>query len=158
MVLHAPVYGVDRTAIRIGEVQVESKTALQNGQDVLVLCEAVIQPQAVHVDQVVAGGGSSAFGPRAVGLLFSRLVEPGVLSIPDLIRKLTVAPARILGVGGGALTEGDRADVTVIDPDAAWVYDANASRSLSRNTPFHGWTLKGRAVVTILDGRITHRV
>ena len=94
----------------------------------------------------------------AVGLLFSRLADTGILSVPDLIAKLTVAPAGVLGVQGGALGEGDRADVTVIDPDVSWVCDANRSQSRSRNTPFHGWTLKGRAILTILGGRITHRL
>ncbi len=94
----------------------------------------------------------------AVSLLFSRLVDTGVLTVPDVISKLTVVPARILGVGGGALTEGDRADVTVIDPDCVWTYDANASKSMSRNTPFHGWTLKGRPIMTILNGRVTHKL
>lgn len=94
----------------------------------------------------------------AVGLLFSRLADTGILSVPDLIAKLTVAPAGVLGVPGGALGEGDRADVTVIDPNMSWVCDANTSQSRSRNTPFHGWTLKGMAILTILGGRITHRL
>ena len=94
----------------------------------------------------------------AVGLVFSHLVEPGVLSVSDAVSKLTAAPARILGIDGGTLTPGSPADLTVIDPSAVWTVDAHAFRSKSRNTPFHGWGLKGRAVLTLLDGRVTHRV
>ncbi len=93
----------------------------------------------------------------AVGLVFTRLVEPGVLPVADAIAKLTAVPARILGIEGGALTPGALADVTVIDPAETWTVNALSFRSRSRNTPFHGWTLKGRAVLTILGGRITHR-
>ena len=93
----------------------------------------------------------------AVGTFFSYLVEPGVLSESETIRRLTVTPARILGIPGGTLSPGARADVTVIDPTRTWTVDANAFRSKSRNTPFHGHTLTGRAVLTILGGRVTHR-
>ena len=93
----------------------------------------------------------------AVGLIFTRLVEPGVLSVSDAIAKLTTVPARILGIKGGTLSPGARADVTVINPSQAWTVNAQAFHSRSRNTPFHGWTLKGRANLTVLEGRITHR-
>ena len=94
----------------------------------------------------------------AVGTFFSTLVATGILSITEVIEKLTVAPARILGLEAGTLTPGKAADITVIDPDLSWQVDANAFRSLSRNKPFHGWTLRGRAVLTLLGGRITHNL
>ena len=94
----------------------------------------------------------------AVGTFFSTLVATGILSITEVIEKLTVAPARILGLEAGTLTPGKAADITVIDPDLSWQVDTNAFRSLSRNTPFHGWTLRGRAVLTLLGGRITHNL
>ena len=75
----------------------------------------------------------------------------------DTIAKLTTVPARLLGVPGGTLAPGAPADITVIDPSETWTVDALAFRSRSRNTPFHGWTLKGRAVLTVMGGRITHR-
>ena len=65
-------------------------------------------------------------------------------------------PAHLLGVEGGTLSPGAPADVTVIDPAETWVVDAGAFRSRSRNTPFHGWTLRGRAVLTVMGGRITY--
>ena len=94
----------------------------------------------------------------AVGILFTKLVHTNLLSLTDTIQKLTIEPAHILGIEGGTLSLGKPADITVIDPDQEWVVDANQFKSKSRNTPFHGWTLKGRAVMTVLRGRITHRI
>jgi dihydroorotase len=93
----------------------------------------------------------------AVGSVFDELVEPGALSAADAIRKLTIEPARILGIDAGTLSIGAAADVTVIDPDMEWQVDAHAFASKSRNTPFHGWTMNGRAVLTVLGGRVTYR-
>jgi dihydroorotase len=92
----------------------------------------------------------------AVGTFFTYLVETGILPASETIRKLTVTPARILGIPGGTLSPGAPADVTVIDPARTWTVDANTFRSRSRNTPFHGHTLTGMAVLTILGGRVTH--
>ena len=54
----------------------------------------------------------------------------------------------------GTLTVGADADITVMDPAREWVYDVNQTASKSRNTPFHGWSLKGKAVATIVGGRV----
>lgn len=86
-----------------------------------------------------------------------RLVEEGVLSLSDAIARLTIGPARALSLPGGTLEVGRPADVTIIDPEAKWTCDPEAGQSRSRNTPFGGWKLKGQAVCTIVDGRITHR-
>jgi dihydroorotase len=93
-----------------------------------------------------------------VGTFFTYLVAEGILSAPQVIEKLTTNPARLLGLEAGTLQPGSLADVTVIDPDAFWQVNANDFRSKSRNTPFHGWTLQGRAVLTLLGGRITHNL
>ena len=63
-------------------------------------------------------------------------------------------PATLLKLKKGTLTEGADADVTVFDPNAEWVHDAASSPSKSANTPFHGWTLKGRPTMTIVAGKI----
>jgi dihydroorotase len=83
------------------------------------------------------------------------MVGKGLLSLPDLIAKLTVNPAGILGLPCG-LKPGSPADVTVIDPEAEWVVSAADFRSLSRNTPFEGRSVKGRAVHVWVDGRLVH--
>ncbi|MCX5881253.1 MAG: dihydroorotase, partial [Deltaproteobacteria bacterium] len=86
----------------------------------------------------------------ALGL---RLVESGVLSLACLIEKMSTQPARILGLTSG-LKIGAIADITVIDPDRIWTVDAGRFQSISRNTPFDGWTLKGKAVLTMVNGAV----
>jgi dihydroorotase len=73
-------------------------------------------------------------------------------SINRLIEMFTVEPAKLLKLDAGALSIGAKADVTLIDPDREWTVDASKFESLSRNTPFHSWKLKGRAVRTIVGG------
>lgn len=76
-----------------------------------------------------------------------------VLDLPGLIAMYTVNPARLLKLNRGTLSPGAPADVTLIAPGAEWTFDKAASKSRSRNTPFHGWELKGRAVRTIVGGK-----
>ncbi len=75
-----------------------------------------------------------------------------LLDIGRLLAMLTANPARLLSLERGTLSPGAAADVTLIDTDMEWTFDKEISRSLSRNTPFHGWKLKGRAVRTIVAG------
>jgi dihydroorotase len=84
-----------------------------------------------------------------------QLVADGVLSLTDLIAKLTVAPARLLGLPCG-LIPGAAADITVIDPHRTWTVAAERFASLSRNCPFDGWPVTGRAVLTMVGGRIVY--
>lgn len=84
------------------------------------------------------------------------LVREGVLSMSEAVRKLTVNPARILGLPYGTLSVGMPADLTVFDPDALWRVDPIASRSRGQNTPFAGWELKGQTRLTMVDGRIVY--
>jgi dihydroorotase len=83
-----------------------------------------------------------------------KLVHEGVLSMSQLIMKMSTNPARILGIPGGTLAPGSPADITLIDPNKEWTVDAAQFASKSRNCPFQGWNLQGRAVMTILGGRI----
>jgi dihydroorotase len=76
-----------------------------------------------------------------------------VLALDRLIEMFTVNPARLLSLDSGTLSTGAAADVTLIDPDLEWTFDREKSQSLSRNTPFHGAELKGRAVRTIVAGK-----
>jgi dihydroorotase len=86
-----------------------------------------------------------------------RLATDGVLSLPELIAKLTINPARILHIPKGTLTAGADADVTVIDPNRVWTVDRTRFRSRGRNTPFHGRALTGRAVLTVVGGTVRYR-
>ncbi len=90
----------------------------------------------------------------ALGLCWTHLVETKVLTPAQLIEKMSVNPRRILNLGGGRLEKGRPADITLFDPAAEWTVDPEKFRSQSRNTPFAGWKLKGRATMTVLDGRV----
>ena len=85
------------------------------------------------------------------------LVEEGLLTLPELIEKMTVNAARILHLPKGTLACGADADITVIDPQKEWTVDRRLFRSRGKNTPFHNWTLKGKAVLTIVGGEIRCR-
>ena len=85
------------------------------------------------------------------------LIEPGHLTWMELLEKLTINPARLLGVPFGTLATGVWGDVTIIDPDAEWTIDPQAFFSRSRNTPFGGWQVRGRVEATIVGGRVRYR-
>ncbi len=100
---------------------------------------------------------AAAFG--LIGLetslgLSLRLVHDGFLSLGRLIEALSTRPAQILGVPGGTLAPGAPADLTLIDLQRPWTVDAAAFASKSRNCPFDGWTLKGKAVMTLRQGKV----
>ncbi len=89
-----------------------------------------------------------------LGLFLDILVhKKKAIGLPRLIEMFTVEPARLLGLDRGTLSVGAPADVTLIAPDLEWTVDKEQSFSRSRNTPFHGWELKGRAVRTIVGGK-----
>ena len=84
-----------------------------------------------------------------------KLVENSILTMSDLIKKMSKNPARILGLHND-LTIGSSADLTIIDPDQSYTVDPDTFRSKSRNTPFAGWEVKGKAVLTMVGGRIVY--
>jgi dihydroorotase len=84
------------------------------------------------------------------------LVRDGVIDAMRLVELMSSAPARILKVAGGVLAAGSAADVTVIDPDKEFVFTKESIRSKGKNSPFLDWKLQGKAVLTIMGGRITH--
>jgi len=92
----------------------------------------------------------------AVSLCFDRLVHAGIVSLSRLVELLSVNPARILSVPGGSLGEGAPADITILAPDMAVTISAASMRSLSRNTPFDGWALRGGVAATIVGGRVVY--
>jgi len=88
--------------------------------------------------------------------LSMKLVKDRVLSLGQLVEKMSVNPARILGVPGGTLKAGSDADVTVIDPNVCWKVRLESLRSRSRNSPFGGWAMEGKALMTLVGGEIRH--
>jgi len=84
-------------------------------------------------------------------------VRPGRLSLAAAIERLTAGPARAFGLAGGTLAPGAPADLTLIDLETAWRVDPSEFASLSRNTPFAGRALHGRATAVIVGGEIRFR-
>jgi dihydroorotase len=93
----------------------------------------------------------------SLGLVLTELVKSGVLGLQEALAKMTINPARILGLEGGVIRQGGVADLTIIDPDARWTVDRRAFQSKSKNSPFDGWELTGCAVTTIVGGEIVYR-
>jgi dihydroorotase len=93
----------------------------------------------------------------SLGLAITELVESGLLTLCDLINLMSTRPAQIFNLAGGRLAAGAPADVTITDPKASWVVDPSTFYSKSRNTPFAGRRLTGRAEVTIVRGHIVHQ-
>jgi dihydroorotase len=86
------------------------------------------------------------------------LVRDGVIDEQQMIRLMSVNPAKILGIPAGTLSSGAAADVTVINPDLPFTYTEDQVVSKSKNSPFLGWKLQGRAVLTVMEGQVTHNL
>ena len=108
--------------------------------------------KAVEFDQAANG----IIGLETAVSLSLKLVEAGIIGITDLIEKMSKNPARILGLKTG-LEIGKTADITIIDPEISFCIDADGFQSLSRNTPFDGWDVKGKAVLTMVGGKIVYQ-
>jgi dihydroorotase len=107
------------------------------------------EKKARELDQAPNGiTGLETFLPLCV----TYLIEKGHLTWPQMLEKMTINPARVLGIDRGTLQAGKPADVTVIDPNASWTIDISKSKSKSRNSPYDGWAVKGRAIATIVNG------
>jgi len=90
----------------------------------------------------------------ALPLYARALVEPGHIDWMRLVDLMSTRPAALVGLDKGTLREGADADVTIIDPRHEWTIDVETFASKSRNCPFHGWRVKGRAVMTIVAGEV----
>ncbi len=90
----------------------------------------------------------------ALALYIKALIEPGHIGWIRMIEMMTVKQAQIVKLKKGTLAEGADADVTIIDPNLKWKIDKESFVSRSRNCPFHGWEVTGRAVCTIVGGAV----
>lgn len=111
-----------------------------------------------HLDEKETDFAAAAFGivglETALGLVLTHLVQPGHITLAQAVERLSLGPARVLRIPGGTLTEGAPADITLFDPTLTWRVDPSDFASRSRNTPFAGWELTGRATHTIVGGRV----
>ena len=113
-----------------------------------------------HADEKALEFDQAPFGitglETAVGLAFD-LVNQGVIDLERLVSLCSNNPARIFGLQDrGSLAPNAHADVTILDPACEWIFDVTSSRSKSRNTPFHGRSMTGAAVATIVGGRVVY--
>jgi dihydroorotase len=106
--------------------------------------------KAVEFEQAASG----MIGLETALALCLELVHEQRMTPLALFQRMSSAPAKILGLPGGSLAPGSIADVTVVDPEATWVCDVARFRSRSRNSPFGGRTMRGRAMLTIVAGNI----
>jgi dihydroorotase len=92
----------------------------------------------------------------AFGICLTELVGQGLLTLPELIARMSTIPARTFHLPGGTLAKGAAADLVVFDPDAHWVVEPSKFFSRSRNTPFAGRDLVGKIELTIVGGQTVH--
>ena len=85
------------------------------------------------------------------------LVDDSIITLNQLLLKMSTNPARILNIPKGTLKIGADADITIIDLDKNWTVDRNGLRSKGKNTPFDGWNMKGKAIMTIMGGEIKYQ-
>jgi dihydroorotase len=111
-----------------------------------------LQEKEVEFDHAAFG----MIGLETALALGLKLVAEKVLTLPQLIERLTVGAARCFGLPAGTLARGAAADVVVFDPSIGWEVAPGAFKSKSRNSPFGGWKLDGRVLYTIVDGNLVH--
>ncbi|MGA2315943.1 MAG: dihydroorotase [Thermodesulfobacteriota bacterium] len=143
--------------LRSAEDVAAVREGLANGTiDIIASDHAPHSPEEKnrHWDQAPFG----AIGlETTLGLVLTFLVRPGILTLSQAIEKMTIVPARIFGLdvlGVGSLTPGVKADLTLIDLDRKWKVDVDRFYSKGRNCPFNDWELYGKAIFTIVAGRI----
>jgi len=115
-------------------------------------------PHAVtdkEVEFEYAASGISGL-ETALGLSL-KLVDDGLLTLHELIRKMSVNPAKILNIPKGTLHQGADADITVFNPGKSWVVDPSTWRSQGKNSPFFGWTLRGKVMMALVGGKIVYQ-
>jgi len=109
-----------------------------------------------NVEFNVAANGMVGF-ETALPLAITYLVKPGILTMMDLVEKMCYNPSRILGLNKGTIEVGRTADITIVDINDEYTVDINKFKSKSKNSPFHGFKLKGSVVYTIVNGNVVVR-
>ena len=151
-VLHYNTYAKMNPPLRTDDDVRAIKEALKDGT-----LDAISTDHAPHTDnEKDAEFDQAPFG--IIGLetslpLSLRLVDEKILDLTGLVRKMSLVPAEILKIDRGHLSEGAVADVTVFDPSAEWTVEKEKLESKSKNSPFLGWKMKGRATDVFCEGR-----
>ena len=149
------------------DTNLKMKPPLRSEQDRLALVDAVIDgtidciasDHAPHtVQEKDVEFDLAPFGiigiETALALVLTKLYHTKKLTPLRLIEAFSTAPSKILGVPGGTLQVGSAADITIVDPEEYWIVDPSKFVSKSSNSPFAGWSLRGKPKMTLLDGKI----
>jgi dihydroorotase len=134
------------------------RAALKDG-----VIDCIASDHAPHAyDEKEAAFDDAPFGivglETAFAVAHTELVRGGVLTLPELIARMSTEPAKIFHLPGGTLAVGAPADVVVLDPAAQWTVEPASFHSKCRNTPFTGRALTGRALLTLVAGKTVHDI
>ena len=135
------------------DVQAMVAGLLDGTIDMIVTDHSPHAPEEKDREYIYAPSGFPGL-ETALGVLLTDLVHTGKIPLATLIERMTYAPARVFQLNAGTLGEGVPADVTVIDPDLVWTVDAKEFYTRGRHSPFIGRELKGKAVLTLVNGKI----
>jgi len=157
-------------AVEWGDANFKMNPPLRTAADVAALVDGIrtgvidviATDHAPHTAEEKGGRFDRApFGvvglETAVSLILDRFVRPNILSLGRVVELFATNPARLLGLSGkGRIAVGADADLTVLDPDLPMTVDKDIFESKGRNTPFHGWKLRGGTAMTIVGGRVVY--
>ena len=139
--------------------EIDKKAVLEGLRDGTLDC--IVTDHAPHhfndknVEYNLASFGISGI-ETSLGFAVTYLYKTGILTLPELAEKMSGAPAKILGLQGGAIVEGGVADLTIVDLNAKWIVDTAKFVSKGKNSPFDGYELYGVVKYTIVDGEIKY--
>lgn len=132
------------------------KKGLQDGTiDIIATDHAPHHRDEKEVEYTLAASGISGF-ETAFALGYTNLVEPKIISMVELVKKMSTIPAKIFKIDGGTLEVGKAADITIASDKDEYIIDVEKFYSKGKNSPFHGKKVKGRIVYTIVDGRVVY--
>lgn len=129
---------------------------LRDGTLTVIATDHAPHTPAEKQDFCTAPNGSLGL-ETSLAACITALVLPGYLTLPQLLHRMSTAPAQLLGIPAGTLEIGSPADLVLFDPQETWTVDADKLHSRSRNTPFKEKTLTGKVKVTFLDGKIVFK-
>jgi dihydroorotase len=133
------------------------RAALLDGTvDMIVTDHAPHAPEEKDVEFRKAPNGFCGL-ETSVGVVLTELYHKNVLTLEQIIEKMSCRPAEIFKLKGGRLTEGAPADITILDLDKEWTVDSEKFYTIGKVTPFEGKKCKGKAVATIVAGHIVMR-
>lgn len=132
----------------------EDRLALQRGLSEGVI-DVIATDHAPHTHDDIKKGSSGFVGlENALGVIITKLVHPGILSLKEVVRKMSTNPAQIFHVAGGSLATGMPADIAILDMNKQWTVEPEKFVSKARNCPFNGWNLTGQIITTMVGGRV----